>query len=207
LVNGLKEAQIVSEEKSDFSKVYEEISALKSIMDDFAKVVASVFNEIKASISSIYESTQAIQTSIQNLSSTLPQQLKEALQEDINGLKEVIQSVKEGVAAAPSAFAAPAQEEAASPGVVYARASLRGPASAFSPLIEALERRATAADIASKLEDVRDTLQSRYPSNPAFYEMTKIAKQLRSKGSAKLDRSATNELMRMAEEWSERIVK
>ncbi|MFB0560766.1 MAG: hypothetical protein ACETWM_06075 [Candidatus Lokiarchaeia archaeon] len=196
----------MGEEKNSISKIYQEISALKSIMDDFAKVVASVFNEIKASISSIQANTQAIQASIQNLNSTLPQQLQESLQEDLNSLKEAIESVQVGVPAT-SAFAAPAEEDVGSTGVIYARAGLRGPASAFSPLIEALERRSNAADIAGTLEDVRDTLQSRYPSNPAFYEMTKVAKQLRNKGSAKLDRMATNELMRMAEEWSERIVK
>lgn len=196
----------MGEERNNISKIYEELSALKSIMDDFAKVVASVFNEIKASISSIQANTQAIQSSIQNLNSTLPQQLQESLQEDLNSLKEAIESVQVGIPAT-SAFAAPAEEDVGSPGVIYARAGLRGPASAFSPLIEALEMRSTAADIASKLEDVRDTLQSRYPSNPAFYEMTKVAKQLKNKGSAKLDRMATNELMRMAEEWSERVVK
>ncbi len=196
----------MGEEKDKVSKIYEELSALKSIMDDFAKVVASVFNEIKASISSIQANTQAIQTSIQNLNSTLPQQLRESLQEDLNSLKEVIESAQVGVPATP-AFAAAAEEDSASANVIYARAGLRGPASAFSPLVDALEKRSTAADIANKLEDVRDSLQSRYPSNPAFYEMTKVAKQLRNKGTAKLDRMATNELMRMAEEWSERIVK
>ncbi|MGQ9721209.1 MAG: hypothetical protein ACUVXA_07805 [Candidatus Jordarchaeum sp.] len=192
--------------EDNVSKIFQEVSALKSIMDDFAKVVASVFNEIKASISSIQASTQAIQSSIQNLNSTLPQQLRDALKEDLSSFKEVIKSIQVGVPAS-SAFAAPAEGDVGTPGVIHARAGLRGPASAFSPLIEALEMRSTAADIASKLEDVRDTLQSRYPSNPAFYEMTRVAKQLRNKGSAKLDRMATNELIKLAEEWSERIVK
>ncbi|MEX2725264.1 MAG: hypothetical protein Q6367_015335 [Candidatus Freyarchaeota archaeon] len=197
----------MGEEKVNVSRIYEELSALKSIMDDFAKVVASVFNEVKNNISSIQANIQAIQTSIQNLQAAVPQQLRSLLQEDLKSLKEAIQSIPAGVAATSPAFAAPAEQDVASPAVVHARAGLRGPASAFSPLIEALEKRSTAADIASKLEEVRDTLQARYPSNPAFYEMTKIAKQLKSKGSAKLDRSATNELIRMAEEWSERIVK
>nr|MDO8081939.1 hypothetical protein [Candidatus Freyarchaeota archaeon] len=197
----------MGEEKNNISKIYEELSALKSIMDDFAKVVASVFNEIKASISDIQANTQAIQKSIQNLQSTLPQQLRDSLQTDLNSLKETIQSVPVGVTAPSSAFATPAARDTASSGAAYSRVGLRGPASQFTPLIEALERSATAAEIADKLEEARDTLQSRYPSNPAFYEITRIIKQLRSKGSAKLDRSATNELMKMAEEWSERIVK
>jgi DNA repair exonuclease SbcCD ATPase subunit len=193
----------MGEQKDNVSRIYEELSALKSIMDDFAKVVASVFNEIKVSISDIQANTQAIQKSIQNFQSTLPQQLRESLQTDLNSLKEAIQSAP----ATSSAFATPAPADTASSGVAYSRAGLRGPADAFIPLIEALERRSSAAEIADKLEEARDTLQSRYPSNPAFYEITKITKQLRSKGSAKLDRSATNELMKLTEEWSGRIVK
>jgi DNA repair exonuclease SbcCD ATPase subunit len=197
----------MGEQKDNISRIYEELSALKSIMDDFAKVVASVFNEIKSSVSDIQANTQAIQKSIQNLQSTLPQQLRDALQTDLNSLKEAVQSAPVSVPVPTSAFAAPAAGDAASSGMVYSRAGLRAPADAFTPLIDALERRSSAAEIADKLEEARDTLQSRYPSNPAFYEITKVVKQLKSKGSAKLDRSATNELMRMAEEWSGRIVK
>jgi DNA repair exonuclease SbcCD ATPase subunit len=197
----------MGEQKDNVSRIYEELSALKSIMDDFAKVVASVFNEIKASISDIQANTQVIQKSIQNFHSTLPQQLRESLQTDLNSLKEAIQSAPVSAPATSSAFATPAPADTASSGVAYSRAGLRGPADAFIPLIEALERRSSAAEIADKLEEARDTLQSRYPSNPAFYEITKITKQLRSKGSAKLDRSATNELMKLTEEWSGRIVK
>lgn len=197
----------MGEPKENVSSIYEELSALRSIMDDFAKVVASIFNEIKASISDIQANTQAIQKNLQNLQSALPQQLRDYLQTDLNNLKEVIQSAPISVAAPSAAFAKPVVEDSASSGIVYSRAGLRAPASAFSPLIDALERRSSAAEIADKLEEARDTLQSRYPSNPAFYEITKIVKQLRSKGSAKLDRSATNELIKMAEEWSERIIK
>ncbi|MEM3526296.1 MAG: hypothetical protein QXV37_02680 [Candidatus Jordarchaeaceae archaeon] len=195
------------EQKENTPSIYEELSALRSILDDFAKVVASIFNEIKASIANIQASTQTIQSSIQNLQSELPQQLRDYLQKELNSLKESIQSAPIGVVASSPALAKPAVEDTASSGAVYSRAGLRGPASAFTPLIDSLERRASAAEIADKLEEVRDTLQSRYPSNPAFYEMTRIIKQLRSKGSAKLDRSATNELIKMAEEWSERIIK
>jgi prophage DNA circulation protein len=197
----------MGEQKENEPGVYEELSALRSIMDDFAKVVASIFNEIKSSISDIKATTQNIQKSIENMQSTLPQQLKEYLQTDLNNLKEIIQSAPASVAAPSSAFAKPAVEETAPSEAGYSRVGLRAPAGAFSPLIDALERRSSATEIADKLEEARDTLQSRYPSNPAFYEMTRIIKQLRSKGSAKLDRSATNELIKMAEEWSERVVK
>ncbi|MEM2146735.1 MAG: hypothetical protein QW279_15335 [Candidatus Jordarchaeaceae archaeon] len=197
----------MGEQKENVPGIYEELSALRSIMDDFAKVVASIFNEIKASIADIQATTQNIQKSIESLQSTLPQQLKDSLQTELSNLKEIVQSAPPIVAAPSSAFAKPAVEDATSSGAGVSRVGFRAPAGAFSPLIDALERRSSAAEIADKLEEARDTLQSRYPSNPAFYEMTRIIKQLRSKGSAKLDRSATNELIKMAEEWSERVVK
>lgn len=179
----LKEAHCMGEQKDNVSRIYEELSALKSIMDDFAKVVASVFNEIKASISDIQANTQALQKSIQNLQSALPQQIRDSLQTDLNNLKEAVQSASVSAPPPTSAYAAPAAGDTASSRVAYSGAGLRRPADAFMPLIEALEMRSSAVEIAGKLEEARDTLQSRYPSNPAFYEITKIVKQLRSKGS------------------------
>lgn len=184
-------------------KLLEEISAVKTVLDDFSRAVFGVFGEIRASISELQNTLNGVRQAISGLSASLTK-----TDEILNGVKRVEELLasraKEAITAERAAVHV--QPPPLTEGAITVRSFGVRVSPAFSQVVEALERNRPAEDVARALEEARDQLQSRV-HGPIFYEISQLIKQLRMSGAAKLDIKTAEEIMSKLEEWSERVKK
>ncbi len=193
----------MEESKEDVKRVLEEVEAVKTILDDFSKAFFRVFNDIKTSIIELKNMTNFMKQTLDGLNVLLAK--TDEILISVKRFEVLISSRTEGTVS-PSMPPAQAPAPTLTEGALTVRSFSVRVSSAFSPVVEALERSRSAEEVARALEDVRDQLQSRV-HGPFFYEISQLIKQLKSLGAVKLDMKTTEEIMSKLEEWSERIKK